>query len=56
MSADTLFHVRIPVVSYEWVEAYGVTEDDVRIQYPNAVDIIHHGLFDDIVQESEWWK
>lgn len=47
MSADTTFYVKIPVTTYDWVKAYGITSDDILRLYPNAVEVKHWSEFEE---------
>ena len=41
MSADTSWYVKVPVVSYEWIQVSAITRSDVRREYPEALEILH---------------
>ena len=41
MGANTIYYAKIPVVSYKWIEVSAVTSDEVREEYPNAVEVLH---------------
>lgn len=41
MGASTKWYVKVPRVTYEWVETYAVTSEDARETHPEALEVRH---------------
>lgn len=46
MGAETLYYVKVPIVSFRWEKVYALTEVDVKLIVPQAVEIQHWSEFE----------
>ncbi len=46
MGADTKYYVKIPVITYDWVETYALTSDEAKEKYPSAIAVLHWSQYE----------
>jgi len=46
MGAETLYYVKVPIVSFRWEKVYALTEVDAKLIVPQAVEIQHWSEFE----------
>jgi hypothetical protein len=46
METETLYYVKVPIVSFRWEKVYALTEVDAKLIVPQAVEIQHWSEFE----------
>jgi hypothetical protein len=52
MSANTTYYARVPRITWEWIEVSALVADDVREQYPDAIEVLHWTEYEEHMNEN----
>jgi hypothetical protein len=52
MGAETLYYVKVPIVTYRWEKVHAITEIDAKLIVPQAVEIKHWSEFEKAEQDE----
>lgn len=51
MSANTTYYAKVPKITYEWIQVSALVADDVREQYPDAIEVLHWSQYEEEVDQ-----
>ena len=52
MSANTTYYAKVPKITYEWIQVSALVADDVREQYPDAIEVLHWSQYEEEVEQQ----
>jgi hypothetical protein len=55
MSAYVAYWVRIPKITYEWIEVSGLSKPDVREDFPDADEVLTQEELEERIKNGQIW-